>query len=92
MIVYCKVQLRFPVAHSLKDKRNLLNSLKDKLQNNYNIAVAEIAGSNFCKKATLGLVSINKDFVYLEKVINRIIEFIDCFNGVQLVNYCLEYI
>lgn len=91
MIVHCEAELRFPASRSLKDKRNLLNSLKDKLQNKYNISVAEIDFCDFCKKSLLGLVSINRDFVHLEKVINNIVDYIDNFNGIQLVDYSIDY-
>lgn len=91
MILYCRLELRLPMAVSLKDKRRLLNSLQDKLDNNFNIAIAEIEDNDFWKKSVLGLVSISNKNVQLEKLLNKIINFVDQFEGVILVDYSVDY-
>ncbi|MFW5788111.1 MAG: DUF503 domain-containing protein, partial [Halanaerobiales bacterium] len=79
------------MAVSLKDKRRLLNSLQDKLNNKFNIAIAEIEDNDFWKKSVLGLVSISNKNVQLEKLLNKIINFVDQFEGVILVDYSVDY-
>ncbi len=91
MIVYCQVDLLIPMAHSLKDKRRVIKSLQDKLTNKYNVAVSEIDNNDIWKNSTLGIVSISKDNVFLEKLMESIIDYIEQFNNIQLLNYTLEY-
>ena len=43
-IAYLTLELRIESAHSLKDKRQVLRSLKDRLRNSFNISIAEIEG------------------------------------------------
>ncbi|MGH9651022.1 MAG: DUF503 domain-containing protein, partial [Terriglobales bacterium] len=42
MIAFLTLEIRIEGAHSLKDKRQVLRSLKDRLRSKYNVAVAEL--------------------------------------------------
>jgi uncharacterized protein YlxP (DUF503 family) len=54
----CTVELHFPDAQSLKSKRKILVSLKTRLQNRFNISVAEIDDNHLWQKAILGIASV----------------------------------
>ena len=41
-IAYLTLELRIEGAHSLKDKRQVVRSIKDRLRNSFNISIAEI--------------------------------------------------
>ncbi len=91
MIVYCELELRLPMARSLKDKRSILKSLSQKLDNKFNIALAEMDSNDLWKTSLLGIVSVSSSRAQLESTINRVIDFVDDFSGVMLVNYTLDY-
>jgi uncharacterized protein YlxP (DUF503 family) len=59
-------------SHSLKDKRQVLRSLKDKLRGRFNIAVAELDQSNLWQRATLGVVSISDSRDYLRGLMEQV--------------------
>jgi|SRR3954453_10005673 uncharacterized protein YlxP (DUF503 family) len=65
MIAFLTLELRIEGAHSLKDKRQVLRSLKDKLRVSFNVAVAELDASELWQRATLGVVSISESKDYL---------------------------
>ena len=65
-IAYLTLELRIEAAHSLKDKRQVLRSVKDRLRNSFNISVAEIDPTDLWQRATLGVVSISHSRDYLE--------------------------
>lgn len=52
------VELHIPYAQSLKDKRMVLRSIKDRLKK-FNIAVAEVAHQDVWQRAGLGIVAIS---------------------------------
>lgn len=54
----CIVQIHLPAVGSLKEKRQVLRSLKDRLREHYNVSVAEIDHQDLWQRATLGIVSI----------------------------------
>ena len=49
------LEIYIPDAHSLKDKRQVLRSLKDRLRARFNVAVAELDGQDGLQRATVGV-------------------------------------
>ena len=49
----CTVELFLPESQSLKDKRQVLLSLKDRLREKFNLSVAEVDGQDLWQKAVL---------------------------------------
>lgn len=60
------LDLLFPGARSLKDKRRALRSLETRLRNRFNVAVAEVEHQDLWQRARLAIVSVNTDHVHLE--------------------------
>ena len=71
-IAYLTLELRIEGAHSLKDKRQVLRSMKDRLRNSFNISIAEIEVTDLWQRATLGVVSISDSRDYLEGLMQNV--------------------
>lgn len=71
-IAYLTLELRIEGAHSLKDKRQAVRSLKDRLRNSFNVSVAEIEATDLWQRATIGVVSISDSRDYLEGLMNNV--------------------
>lgn len=71
-IAYLTLELRIEGAHSLKDKRQVLRSVKDRLRNSFNISIAEIDVTDLWQRATLGVVSISGSRDYLEGLMRNV--------------------
>jgi uncharacterized protein YlxP (DUF503 family) len=71
-IAYLTLELRIEGAHSLKDKRQVLRSLKDRLRNSFNISVAELEANDLWQRATVGVVSISSSRDYLEGLMRNV--------------------
>lgn len=72
MIAYLTLEIRIEGAHSLKDKRQVVRSVKDGLRNHFNVAVAEIEASDAWQRATIGVVSISDSRDYLEGLMRNV--------------------
>jgi len=72
MIAYLLLEIRIEGAHSLKDKRQVVRSVKDGLRNHFNVAVAEIDASEAWQRATLGVVSISDSRDYLGGLMHNV--------------------
>lgn len=59
------VEISIPHAHSIKDRRQVLRSLKDKLRHGFNVGIAELDDANLWNRATLGMVAISSSSAYL---------------------------
>ncbi|MEW6031505.1 MAG: DUF503 domain-containing protein [Bacillota bacterium] len=53
------LRLRLPGSRSLKDKRQVLRSLCDRMRNRYGVSVAEIADAERHQTATLGIACVS---------------------------------
>ena len=71
-IAYLTREIHIETAHSLKDKRQVLRSVKDRLRNTFNISVAEIDVTDLWQRATLGIVSISDSRDYLEGLMRNV--------------------
>ena len=72
MIAFLTLELRIEAAHSLKDKRQVLRSLKDRLRAQFNVAVAELDHTDLWQRATIGVVSISDSRDYLEGLMSNV--------------------
>ena len=72
MIAFLTLELRIEGAHSLKDKRQVVRSLKDRLRAHFNVSVAEIDANGLWQRATIGVVSISDSRDYLEGLMNNV--------------------
>ncbi len=72
MIAYLTLEIRIEGAHSLKDKRQVVRSVKDGLRAHFNVAVAEVDPSDAWQRATLGVVSLSGSRDYLEGLMRKV--------------------
>ena len=64
--------LHFPGAGSLKDKRRILVSLKDRLKNKFNVSVAELEDNELWQKSVIGVAIIANDKTYANSVLSKV--------------------
>ena len=66
------LELRIEHAQSLKDKRQVVRSLKDKLRVRFNVATAELDSSGLWNRATIAVVSVSDSRDYLDGLMNNV--------------------
>ena len=64
-------QIVIPHSRSLKDKRQVIRSLRDRLKK-FNVSIAECDHQNLCQRSTVGVVSISSSHSVLEKTLQSI--------------------
>jgi len=72
VIAFLTIELRIEGAQSLKDKRQVVRSLKDKLRAGFNIAVSELDATDLWQRATVGVVSISDSKDYLRGLMENV--------------------
>ncbi len=68
------LELAIEHAQSLKDRRQVVRSLKDKLRHGFNISVAELDDGLLWNRATLGVVAISRSNSYLSGQLREVEE------------------
>jgi uncharacterized protein len=94
-IAFLTLDIHIEAAQSLKDKRQVLRSIKDRLRGSFNVSVAEIDPSNVWNRAMIGVVSISDSHDYLDglmKNVERQATRIANNHGADLADSFVEYL
>ena len=86
----CTVELFISESQSLKDKRQVLLSLKDRLREKFNLSVAEVDGQDLWQKAVLGLVCVANEGRYVNQVCDQALNLIRSVPAVEIVQSRIE--
>ena len=90
IIGLCTVELHFPDAQSLKSKRKILVSLKTRLQNRFNISIAEIDESHLWQKSILGIASIANETARVNQTLDFVLNDIRANPSLELLRSQIE--
>lgn len=85
-------RLFIPLSGSLKSKRSVLKSIKDRIHNRYNVSVAEIGDMDKWQSAVLGVCAINSDQKYLDQQLQDILSFVEREGNIHLAEHKIEFI
>ena len=91
-VLLIKLSLQIPDAHSLKDKRRQIRSLKDRLSSRFNVSVAEIDALDNWQKAVIGVCMISNDKPYLDKQYSLVETLVLEYTELELVNVTREWL
>jgi len=84
------LEIHIPDARSLKDKRQVLRSLKDRLRGRFNVAVAELDHQETLQHSLVGVVSISADARHLEASLEKVFNESERLLGRDLVGSAFE--
>jgi uncharacterized protein len=86
------LELRLENSHSLKDKRHVVKSLKDRLRNRFNVAVAEIDYHDLWQRAAVAAVTVSVDHAHAQKVLQSVEEEAAALLGADLAGVTVEWL
>ena len=72
VIGYLELDIHFPHARSLKDKRRELAGLKDRIRQKHNVALAELDFQDVWQRTKIGVVTLNSQPGIVEQVLAKI--------------------
>ena len=85
-----QLEISIQDAMSLKDKRRVVKSLKDRLANTNNVSVAEVGALDEHRRSILGVAMVGNDKGYVEGALSKLVDFVRCVANVNLVDYQIE--
>src|ERR1035437_10660582 len=71
-VAHLTLEIRIEHAQSLKDRRQVVRSLKDQIRQGFNISVAELDEAVTGQSATIGIVAISGSRDYLHGLMNEL--------------------
>jgi uncharacterized protein YlxP (DUF503 family) len=87
-----EIELLIPGNDSLKGKRMQIKRLLARIQNNFNVSVAEVDLQERKRHALIAAVHVGNDNRRVNRVLSNLISFTEGFRAVQILNYHLHLI
>ncbi|MBF6561179.1 MAG: DUF503 domain-containing protein [Candidatus Binataceae bacterium] len=72
-----RLTLYLPENHSLKGKRQVLRSIKDRVRGKFNVSIAESAYHDIWQRAELGICQVGSDRAFVDSALREVVNFID---------------
>ena len=94
-IAFLTLELHIEAAQSIKDRRQVVRSMKDHLRTSFNVAVAEMDGAELWNRATIGIVSVSASRDYLDGLMKNVEDAatrIANNHGAQLADSFMEFL
>jgi len=88
----CKIELRIPQSASLKDKRRVIKSLKDRVQARFNVGIAEVDRLDDWQRATLGVAAVSKDARMVDEILSKVVNWIEAHGEALVVDYEIDLV
>jgi uncharacterized protein len=86
------LELHIQHAQSLKDKRQVLRSLKDRLRAKFNVAVAELEHEDTWQRSVVGVVTLSNEEHQVQESLQHVLAEVDNILGPILVSHGVEII
>lgn len=74
-------------SHSLKEKRQVVKAIKDRLANKFNVSVAEVDALDSRQRAVLGVAVVGTDTAFVHSCLDTLVDFVRRQHRASLVDY-----
>jgi uncharacterized protein YlxP (DUF503 family) len=85
-----RVRLLLRQARSLKDKRQVVKSIKDRLRNHFNVSVAEIEARDNRQLAVLGLAMVSNETHHVKLALGQIVKALRSHPVAELIDHEMD--
>ena len=73
----CRVTLMVSESHSLKEKRMVIRRVKDRVNNKFNCAIAEVGDQDAWQSVELGFAVVSNELGFTQAMVQKILAFIE---------------
>jgi len=86
------LEMHIEDSHSLKDKRHVIQGLKERLRHKFNVAVAEIDCQDLWQRGVVAAVTVSSDHAYAAGLLQSVENEAAALLGSQLVGATVEWV
>ena len=86
------IEIIIPASGSLKEKRFVLNSIRDRVKNKFNVAFAEIEYLDKWQRSRIGIVTLGNEYGFVEKSLRKVFSALDSSSDYEIIKYEFEYV
>jgi len=85
-----QLELSIGDAMSLKDKRRVIKSLKDRIAHGHNVSIAEVGALDEHRRSILGVAMVANERSYVEGALSKLVDFVRMVPSVDLIDYQID--
>ena len=86
----CLLKLTIYESNSLKDKRQVIKSLMERIQSRFNVSIAEVDLNDKWGVSVIGFACVSNNKKHIDQVISNVVNFIDGDNRVEIIDHEIE--
>jgi len=79
-------------AFSLKEKRMVVNRIRDRVRQKFNVAIAEVEDQDVWNRATFGIVGVSNDQQHTNRVLSKIVDLIKTIRDCEVEDYTIQFV
>ncbi len=87
-----RIELHYPAAGSLKEKRRLLQSLLTRIRGRFNVSATEVEYQDLWQKSVLAVVHVNTLRSGADAVLSAIVQLVEVEGEIQMTGVQTEYL
>jgi uncharacterized protein YlxP (DUF503 family) len=91
-IAALQVELEITDSRTLKDKRQVIRSLLDRVRRRFNVGAAEVGGNDSVRFATLAAVGVGNERAFLDSMMAKVSDLIESEPRVVVLEEQLEFL
>jgi len=85
-----QIEIAIPDAFSLKDKRRVVKSLKDRIAHGHNVSIAEVGALDEHRRSILAIAMVSNDSRYVQGALDKLVDFVRMNPAASLEDYQIE--
>ncbi len=84
------LEIHLPESNSLKAKRMIIKSLKDRIKNRFNVSIAEVDANDLWQRSVLGAVCVANGTRVINQTLNSVRNMVLSVPSVELIDSTME--
>ncbi len=86
------IEVSIDGAFSLKEKRMVVNRIRDRVRQKFNVAVAEIDEHQVWNRAVLGVVTLSTEQTHTNRVLSKVADFVGTLRDCVVEDFAMEFL
>lgn len=86
----CQVEIAIFEAVTLKDKRRVVKSIKDRISHAFNVSIAEVDDLDLRQRSTLGMALVANDAAFVQEQLDKAVEMIRRVPSASMIDYDIQ--
>ena len=85
------IEILIPTSASLKEKRMVLKSVKDRIRKKFNVSVSEVGYQDKWQRSLIAFAIVTEKEKFAQETLNKIFNYLDNELGFEIINYNFEF-